>query len=108
MAKGAQGIGFAPLPLRQGRPLTDREVGIMTFDYCSPAELFTAKRKGGSRQRLGYRRFATAAEAIRSQWKSFPPCAPSARGCWSVTSASTARKSIACMSDDYPLGRRTG
>src|SRR6516164_11248692 len=28
--------------------------GIMTFDYCSPAELFTAKRKGGSRQRLGY------------------------------------------------------
>src|SRR5262249_18973521 len=25
----------------------------MTFDYCSPAELFTAKRKGGPRQRLG-------------------------------------------------------
>ena len=35
------------------------------FDYCSPAELFTGKRKGGSRQRLRYRRFATAAEAIR-------------------------------------------
>src|SRR5262249_49471241 len=32
-----------------------REGEIMTFDYCSPAEVFTAKRKGGSRQRLGYR-----------------------------------------------------
>ena len=71
-----------------------REGEFMTFDYCSPAELFTAKRKGGSRQRLGYRRFATAAEAIRF---AVPRNAHSARGCWSVTSASTARKSIACM-----------
>ena len=30
----------------------------MTFDYGAPAELFMAKRKGGSRQPLGYRRFA--------------------------------------------------
>ena len=74
-----------------------REGDIMTFDYCSPAEVFTAKRKGGSRQRLGYRRFATAAEAIRFAVEEFPQCAPSARGCWSVTNASTARKSIACM-----------
>ena len=29
------------------------------FDYDAPAELFMAKRKGGSRQPLGYRRFAT-------------------------------------------------
>jgi hypothetical protein len=35
------------------------------FDYRAPAELFMAKRKGGARQPLGYRRFATAAEAIR-------------------------------------------
>ena len=80
-------------PLR----LTDREDEIMTFDYCSPAELFTAKRKGGSRQRLGYRRFATAAEPFVSQWKISPRCARSERGCWSVTSAMTAMKSIACM-----------
>jgi hypothetical protein len=37
----------------------------MTFDYGSPAELFTAKRTRVIRSRLGYRRFATAAEAIR-------------------------------------------
>jgi hypothetical protein len=37
----------------------------MKFDYDMPAELFMAKRKGGTRQPLGYRRFATAAEAIR-------------------------------------------
>jgi len=37
----------------------------MKFDYDTPAELFMAKRKGGARQPLGYRRFASAAEAIR-------------------------------------------
>ena len=38
---------------------------MMAFDYSVPAELFMGRRKGGVRQRLGYRRFATAAEAIR-------------------------------------------
>jgi hypothetical protein len=38
---------------------------MMKFDYDTPAELFMAKRKGGARQPLGYRRFASAAEAIR-------------------------------------------
>jgi len=41
----------------------DRETA--TFDYGVPAELFMAKRKAGARQPLTYRRFATAAEAIR-------------------------------------------
>jgi hypothetical protein len=41
------------------------------FDYQMPAELFMAKRKGGP-QRLGYRRFATAAEAIRFAVEDFP------------------------------------
>jgi hypothetical protein len=41
----------------------DRET--VTFDYGIPAELFMGKRKGGARQPLRYRRFATAAEAIR-------------------------------------------
>ena len=37
----------------------------MTFDYTASAELFMPKRKGGARPPLSYRRFATAAEAIR-------------------------------------------
>jgi hypothetical protein len=48
------------------------ESKTMTFDYDAPAELFMAKRKGGSRQPLGYRRFATAAEAIRFAVEDFP------------------------------------
>jgi hypothetical protein len=51
-----------------------------TFDYDAPAELFMAKRKGGSRQPLGYRRFATAAEAIRFAVEEFP--AVRALGAW--------------------------
>ena len=42
------------------------------FDYASPAELFMAKRKGGTRQPLGYRRFSNAAEAIRFAVEDLP------------------------------------
>ena len=42
------------------------------FDYASPAELFMAKRKGGVRQPLGYRRFPNAAEAIRFAIEDLP------------------------------------
>ena len=86
-----------------------REGEIMTFDYCSPAELFTAKRKGGSRQRLGYRRFATAAEAIRFAVEEFP--AMRALGAWMlVGNERFDSEEIHRLyeSDDYPLGRRTG
>jgi len=44
----------------------------MKFDFGAPAELFMAKRKGGTRQPLGYRRFATAADAIRFAVEDFP------------------------------------
>jgi hypothetical protein len=44
----------------------------MKFNYETPAELFMAKRKGGSRQPLGYRRFASAAEAIRFAIEELP------------------------------------
>jgi hypothetical protein len=37
--------------------------GMLSFDYAAPAELFLAKRTKSSRE--NYRRFATAAEAIR-------------------------------------------
>ena len=44
----------------------------MTFDYAASAELFMPKRKPGARQPLSYRRFATAAEAIRFAVEEFP------------------------------------
>ena len=45
----------------------------MAFDYNSPAELFIKrKRVGGRRVPTVYRRFATAAEAIRFAVEEFP------------------------------------
>jgi len=66
----------------------DRETA--TFDYGVPAELFMAKRKAGARQPLTYRRFATAAEAIRFAVEDLGACARWAPGCRSVTNASMA------------------
>jgi len=51
----------------------------VAFDYGIPAELFMGKRKGGPRQ-LRYRRFATAAEAIRFAVEELP--AVRALGAW--------------------------
>jgi hypothetical protein len=46
---------------------------MMTFDYTASAELFIrAKGKRGVRQPLSYRRFPTAAEAIRFAVEDFP------------------------------------
>ena len=45
----------------------------MTFDYTASAELFIPKKgKAGLRQPVSYRRFATAAEAIRFAVEDFP------------------------------------
>ena len=54
----------------------------MAFDYNSPAELFIPKRKGvgGRRSPTVYRRFATAAEAIRFAVEEFP--AATTLGAW--------------------------
>lgn len=81
----------------------------MTFDYGSPAELFMAKRKGGPRQRLSYRRFATAAEAIRFAVEDLP--AMRTLGPWlQVGDKRFNSDEIYRLyeSDDYPLQRRTG
>jgi hypothetical protein len=79
----------------------------MTFDYELPAELFTAKRKGGARSRLGYRRFATAAEAIRFIVEDFP--AVRTLGAWMQVGDSRYNSDDIRRlyeSSDYPLRRR--
>jgi len=79
----------------------------MTFDYRSPAELFTAKRRGGPRQTLGYRRFATAAEAIRFAVEDFP--AMRALGAWmQVGDQRFGSDEIRRLyeQNDYPLRRK--
>jgi hypothetical protein len=72
-----------------------------------PAELFMGRRKGGARQRLGYRRFATAAEAIRFAVEDFP--AVRTLGAWmQVANARFDSDDIRRLyqSDGYPLRRR--
>ena len=44
----------------------------MSFDYTVAAELFIVKRSGGSRAPLRYRRFGSAAEAIRFAVEELP------------------------------------
>jgi hypothetical protein len=80
---------------------------MMTFDYDAPAELFMAKRKGGVRQRLGYRRFRTAAEAIRFAIEDFP--AVRTLGAWmQIGDERFDSEGIQRLyeSSDYPLERR--
>jgi len=66
-----------------------------------------AKRKGGARQPLGYRRFATAAEAIRFAVEEFP--AMRTLGAWmQVGDDRFDSDDIHRLyeSSDYPLRRR--
>jgi hypothetical protein len=82
---------------------------IMTFDYAASAELFMAKRRHGARQPLSYRRFATAAEAIRFAVEEFP--AMRGLGAWMLVGEKrfdSEEIHRLYESDDYPLGRRTG
>ena len=67
---------------------------MSSFDYNAPAELFLAKPIKGSRTK--YRRFATAAEALRYAVEDLRTPKPSALGWRLGMSASTAAKSSAC------------
>ena len=68
---------------------------MSSFDYNAPAELFLAKPMKGSRTK--YRRFATAAEALRYAVEDYAYAASLRRlACRLEMSASTASKSNAC------------
>src|SRR6266516_957007 len=76
------------------------------FDYGIPAELFMPKRKGGPRQ-LRYRRFATAAEAIRFAVEELP--AVRTLGAWMQVGDQRFDGDVIQRlyeSNDYPLQRR--
>jgi len=79
----------------------------MKFDYDAPAELFMAKRKGATRQPLAYRRFASAADAIRFAIEEFP--AVRTLGAWlQIGDERFDSDDIQRLydNDDFPLRRR--
>jgi hypothetical protein len=85
------------------------EAIVVTFDYGASAELYMPKRKSGARQQLSYRRFATAAEAIRFAIEDFP--AIRTLGAWmQVGDERFNSDEIRRLyeSDDYPHRRRVG
>ena len=79
----------------------------MEFDYGSPAELFIPKSGGrGRRQRTNYRRFATAAEAIRFAVEELP--AVRTLGAWMQVADHRYDSDEICRlyeSSGYPLRR---
>jgi hypothetical protein len=81
----------------------------MKFDYDAAAELFTAKRVGGAKRPLDYRRFPTAAEAIRFAMEQLADMRKLAAyiqvGDRRFDSDEIRRL---YESDDYPLRRQTG
>jgi len=81
----------------------------MKFDYDAAAELFTAKRVGGAKRPLDYRRFPTAAEAIRFAMEQLADMRKLAAyiqvGDRRLDSDEIRRL---YESDDYPLRRQTG
>jgi len=82
----------------------------MEFDYDSPAELFIPKRTGrGLRQPINYRRFPTAAEAIRFAVEEFP--AVRTLGAWMRVGDQRYNGDEICQlyeSEGYPLRRAPG
>ncbi len=77
------------------------------FDYNSSAELFIPKRRaGGRRQPINYRRFPTAAEAIRFAVEEFP--AVRSVGAWMRVGDRRYNGNEICWlyeSNEYPLRR---
>jgi len=79
----------------------------MAFDYDLPAELLIPKRKSNARRTpTEYRRFATAAEAIRFAVEEFP--AVRTLGAWMQVGDERFNSDEICRlyeSSEYPLRR---
>lgn len=78
-----------------------------TFDYGVEAELFPTRSRKASRQPVGYRRFARAADAIRFAIEELPPAL--LRGAYlEVDEERFGHDGIRRLyeSADYPLPRR--
>lgn len=54
-------------------PTSECATNTELFDYSMKAELFSFKGRNFRRQPLGYKRFASAAEAIRFAIEDLPP-----------------------------------
>ncbi len=52
--------------------MTTATLTLDKFDYSAPAELYIGTRRRGSRPQLDYRRFKTAAKAIRFAMEQLP------------------------------------
>lgn len=79
------------------------------FDYGSPAELFTNKGRTFRGQRLGYRRFVCATDAIRFAIEEMPPqLLPNA--CMEVDEVRFDGQDIRRLYDSaaYPIARPAG
>ena len=99
------------VPHRPAALLCQNVVGrLLKIDYSAAAEVYymPMRRKGGARQRLGYRRFATAAEAIRFIVEDFP-AAHTLSPWMQVGDNRFDSDAIRQLYDssDYPLGRRS-
>jgi hypothetical protein len=78
---------------------------VSGFDYSVPAELFSTRSKK-SRGRIGYKRFDTAAEAVRFAVEELPP--PALLGAYlEVDMARFGHKEIQLLYESaaYPLRR---
>jgi len=82
----------------------------LKIDYSAAAEVYymPMRRRGGKQQRLAYRRFATAAEAVRFVVEDFP--APHTLSPWMQVGDDRFDSDAIRRfydSSDYPLRRRS-
>lgn len=84
---------------------TQRDLSV--FNYGAPAELFPSRSRKSGRP-SGYKRFATAAEALRFAVEQVPPAAMLG-ACLEVDEARFTFEDIQRLyeSADYPLARST-